>query len=522
MVMQFILIILFMSPLHEVESQNCPPKAGPQEGCYGCGGHKTPQDSTDGPIYIIPVLHAFDPNDIIGPSGYSEKKWISPNLTLDYTIRFENDPDFATGPAQVVRINHPLDSNVNINSLRLSDFGFGQFTFKVPPNSTFYQQTLDVTDSLGVQVNVTAGIDVTKREAFWIFESLDPATGLPPENALRGFLPVNDTTINRFNDTIPKKGEGFVSFSVQTRRNITQLDSIKAQAFIVFDINAPIETNVWANNLDPVPPTSRVRKIENTGNYVYRIQTSAEDGQGSGVASCDLYYSRNGGPLLLLAANIEANSTYVFDKGIKDSTYCFVTIARDHAGNTEAFKSLGESCVTISEQPVPVIVDFTPKIGPANIQVTLQGRHFTGASKVYFKEASATFTVLNDSTIRTRAPQNGGTGLIRITAPGGTVASDTVFTYGDDVTPGSPPLATLVTAYPNPTAGQITFSTTKAAFPDGMLYIRDMLGKTVKAIDLSKVHSPELVIDISYVQAGLYFIYLESNQGKWVQRIMKR
>ncbi|MBD0297702.1 MAG: T9SS type A sorting domain-containing protein, partial [Flavisolibacter sp.] len=495
---------------------------GPQDGIYGGGGKIVVVDDETGEVYIIPVLHAFDPNDIIGPTGYGEQKWISPNLTLDYTIRFENDPDFATGPAMIVRINHPLDSNVNINSLRLSDFGFGQFNFKVPPNSTFYQQTLDVTDSLGVQVSVTAGIDVTKREAFWIFESLDPATGLPPENALRGFLPVNDTTINRFNDTIPKKGEGFVSFSIQARRNITQLDSIKAQAFIVFDNNAPIETNVWANNLDPAPPVSRVRKIENTGNYVYRIQTTAEDGPGSGVAGCDLYYSRNGGPLLLLAPNIEANSTYVFDKGIKDSTYCFVTIARDHAGNTEAFKSLGESCVTVSDQPIPIIVDFAPKTGPANTQVMLRGRHFTGASKVYFKEGTATFTVLNDSTIRTRAPQNGATGLIRVTAPGGTVVSDSVYTYSNDPGPGSPSLATTISAYPNPTSGQITFSTTKAAFPGGMLYIRDMLGKTVKAIDLSKVHSPELVLDISYVQAGLYFIYLESSQERWVQRIMKR
>jgi hypothetical protein len=371
-------------------------------------------------------------------------------------------------------------------------------------------------------VNVTAGIDVTKREALWFFESLDPATGLPPENALRGFLPVNDTTINRFNDTIPKKGEWFVSFSVQAQRNITQLNSIKAQAFIVFDANAPIETNVWVNNLDPIPPVSRISKIENTGNFVYRIQTSADDGRGSGVAGYDLYYSKNGGPLLLLTANLEANATYIFDKGIKDSTYCFVTIARDHTGNTVAFKSLGECCVTISEHPLPIINDFMPKTGPANTQVILHGMHFSDTSKVYFKEATTMFTVINDSTIRTRAPQNGGTGLIRVTAPGGTVASDTVFTYGDDVTPGSPFLATLVIAYPNPTAGQITFSTTKAAFPNGMLYIRDMLGKTVKAIDLSKVHSPELVIDISYVQAGLHFIYLESGQGRWIQRIMKR
>jgi hypothetical protein len=516
----FIFLLIIAS---QAIGQVCPPdQPGPQDGCHGCGGGTIALvDSLTGTIYIIPVLHAFDPNDIIGPIGYSDKKWISPSLTLDYTIRFENDPDFATGPAQIVRINHPLDSNININSLRLSDFGFGHFVFKVPKNSAFYQQTLDVTDSLGVLVNVTAGIDVTKREAFWIFESLDPETGLPPENALRGFLPVNDTTINRFNDTIPKAGEGFVSFSVQAQRNITQVDSIRAQAFIVFDVNEPIETNIWVNNLDPVPPTSRVSAIENTGNYMYRIQTTAEDGQGSGVESYDLYYSVNGGRLLPLATNLQTDSTYIFDKGIKDSTYCFVTIARDHAGNTETFKSLGENCVTVSEHPVPVILDFSPKSGPAGTEVTIRGKHFTGVSKVVFNELTASYTSVNDSTLKATAPENGSTGFIRVTGPGGIAASDTVYTYGG-ATGIESPTAVRINLFPNPTSGQFTISTTQSAFPKGILYIRDMLGKTIKVIDLSKVNSPELVIDISFAPSGIYFVYLENKREKWVQRILKR
>src|SRR5690606_19858336 len=113
---------------------------------------------------------------------------------------------------------------------------------KVPANSSFYQGTLDVTDSLGVLVNVTAGIDVNRREAFWIFESLDPATGLPPEDALLGFLPVNDTTELTMESGIIGRGEGFVTFSVQADKSLDQLDSISAQAFIIFDINAPLAT----------------------------------------------------------------------------------------------------------------------------------------------------------------------------------------------------------------------------------------------------------------------------------------
>lgn len=519
-----IAIYIFLIPETIVFAQECPSNTGPQSGCHGCGGENTSSDSTKKRIYEIPVLHAFDPNDIIGPTGYSDPKWISPNLNLDYTIRFENDPDFATAPAQVVRINHPLDSNININSLRLSDFGFGNFIFQVPKNSSFYQQTLDVTDSLGVLVNVTAGIDVTKGEAFWIFESLDPVTGLPPEDALTGFLPVNDTTINRFNDTIPKAGEGFVSFSVQARRDIVQLDSIEAKASIIFDTNAPIPTNVWVNNLDPVPPVSRVTSIENAGNLIYHIQTTADD-VGSGVESYDLYYSLNGAPLLPLAMDLVNNDTYIFDKGIKDSTYCFVTIARDHAGNTEAFKSLAENCITISDQPqqpFSLITDFSPKFGVAGTEVLVLGKYFTDVSMVQFNETEAVFVIQSDTTIKATAPENGGNGTIRLTSPGGITTSDSIFTYQDITGIIDPPMEEKISLFPNPTSGQFTIVTTGTAFPASIVSIRDVMGKSIKTIDLSKVSSPELVVDISFAAPGIYFVYLENSQEKWVQRIIKK
>jgi Secretion system C-terminal sorting domain len=425
----------------DILGQSCP--SGPQNGCYSCGGSDKPRDDgDDSPIYTIPVVHAVDPNDIIGPLGHGPARWISSGFTMDYTIRFENDPDFATAPAQVVRINHPLGNNININTLRLSDFGFGDFLFRVPKNSTFYQQTLDVKDSLGVVVNFTAGIDITRREAFWIFESLDPVTGLPPENHLLGFLPVNDTAINRFNDTIPKKGEGFVSFSIQARRDLSKLDSIKADASIIFDINEPIATNVWTNRLDPIPPTSELT-IAPSENLVYLIETSADDAEGSGVAGYDLYYTLNEGPLIPLAVNLAEGTPYVFDHGMKDSTYCFVTIARDHAGNTEAFKSIATHCITVSPEVDP------PATGVEN------------------------------------------------------------------------PLSSVLTLFPNPNRGQFTIHTGASGFPRGTLSIRDIQGKTVKRIDLSSIHSHELTVDISYANSGVYFLYLENDEGRWVQRFVK-
>ena len=42
---------------------------------------------------------SYDPNEIIGPAGYDSVRWVSINDVLNYTILFENDPEFATAAA---------------------------------------------------------------------------------------------------------------------------------------------------------------------------------------------------------------------------------------------------------------------------------------------------------------------------------------------------------------------------------------------------------------------------------------
>jgi hypothetical protein len=139
-------------------------------------------------VLFIRVDCSSDPNDISGPDGFGQQKIIGVAEKLPYTIRYENDPEFATVPAQKVKIEMPFDSTANMLSLRLGDFGFGDFIFSVPQNTTFYSKRLDVSDSLGVMVDITAGIDVQNKKAFWILESLDPLTGLVPNDAIKDFF----------------------------------------------------------------------------------------------------------------------------------------------------------------------------------------------------------------------------------------------------------------------------------------------------------------------------------------------
>jgi len=292
----------------------------------------------------IPAPGSYDPNDITGPLGYDTARWVSVKDFMSYTIRYENDPKFATAPAQKVTITLPLDEDIDPLAFRVGDFGFGDFLFSVPPNISYYSQRLDVTDSLGVYVDVTAGVDYINRNAFWVFQSIDPATGLA--NTLDpqlGYLLVNDTTLS---DSVMGGGEGFVSFTIKPSPQAETRDTIHAMANIVFDINPPILTNNWFNVVDAKPPVSRPMPIQIGGDTTLRISALSQDDPGGvGVASYDIYVSENGGAYYLLADDLPKDSSYLFP-GRQGVTYCMQTLASDWVNNTESVKPQADSCLS--------------------------------------------------------------------------------------------------------------------------------------------------------------------------------
>lgn len=312
-----------------------------------CDDEEDDDDNDDeGDDFDIPVVHAFDPNDITGPIGYDSLRWVSHKDVMGYTVRFENDPNFATAPAQLVTITHPIDDEMDLFSFRLGEFGFGDFIFSVPPNRTFYNQRLDVIDSLGVYVDVTFGLDVPNRSAFWIFQSIDPATGLAgtvPANV--GFLPVNDTAINRFNNFATQKGEGFVTFTIQPNSQVQTGDTADADASIVFDINAPIPTNIWTNIIDAKGPTSQLDPVPGVVDSTFVLScTAVDDTGGVGVASYSIYVSEDGNPFYRIAADVHIDSSFVF-QGKSGTNYCLYSLAKDFVGNEEKAKSQADQCV---------------------------------------------------------------------------------------------------------------------------------------------------------------------------------
>lgn len=334
---------------------------GPDDDADDNGDQEDPfnndNNGDDGMEFSIPRLHAVDPNDIIGETGYDTAQWISINDRIGYTIRYENDPEFATAPAQIVRISSPIGPHLNINSFRLGTFGFGQFIFEVPDNASFYAKRLDVTDSLGVYVDVTAGIDVNKNEVFWIFESVDPATNLPPEDALTGFLPVNDTTVTIYTDTITQRGEGFVNFTILPHASSMTGDSINQQATIIFDQNAPIPTNIWTNIIDALPPSSTMDTLpDNVPANTVQLNWSAEDDPGGvGEHLYDLYVSRDGAQYYLYQEDIDTTS-FTF-QGILGSSYAFYVRSSDYVGNKEEQKFTEDESTFLGELDAITLVE---------------------------------------------------------------------------------------------------------------------------------------------------------------------
>lgn len=328
----------------KAQSGACYP-GGDKSGPQGSGGiEQTPVTPSVGASASIEVLASSDPNEIVGPQGADDSlRWMSTEQTLGYTIYFENDPELATAHALRVEIRSKLDEKADPYTLGLGNFGFGSFIFPVDDAPAIYQKRLDVRDSLGIYVDVVAGIDVKNREVFWVFNSVDPVTGLPPTEADRGFLPINDREKHN--------GEGFVTFVMKANSDCVTGDSIRADASIVFDTNEAMNTNVWKNRLDAKAPTSSLKGTVDTERpsfYQLRFE-SQDDLNGSGVKQITLFLSRNKEPYQEYAVcSPDTLLSFEVESGIE---YAFMTQAEDSATNKENLKEKADFTIQSNVAP---------------------------------------------------------------------------------------------------------------------------------------------------------------------------
>ena len=189
--------------------------------------------------YRIKCFLSCDPNEISGPLGAGEKRYVQQGEWMDYTIYFENKTN-ATAAAQEVFVDLPMDPNLDWSTLELGEISFGDHidtslvgkshgkaSYAMPGTNTFVKTEVKIKDGV----------------LSWYMRDWDPTTADNfPASATGGFLPPNDPDTHC--------GEGHLSFRVRAKSDAPDGAVIRASATIVFDSNAPIETDPsWWNTV---------------------------------------------------------------------------------------------------------------------------------------------------------------------------------------------------------------------------------------------------------------------------------
>jgi hypothetical protein len=171
----------------------------------------------------------------------------------------------------------------------------------------------------------------------WMLISLDPTTGLPPEDPTVGFLDPGVT--------------GSVLCTVRPKPNLQTGTVVTNQARIIFDNNEPLNTNIWSNKLDNDTPVSAVTQLStNQKSAAFPVSRQGTD-EGSGISDFTIYVSDNGGPYT--AWQTQVTATQATSQGSDGHTYRFYSIARDLTVNEETSKVAGEAVTTVLPDTAP-------------------------------------------------------------------------------------------------------------------------------------------------------------------------
>jgi RHS repeat-associated protein len=298
------------------------------------------------------AVASHDPNSLIGPAGYGNSNFVAAGTLLPYQILFENDPG-ATAPAQRVDITDQLDPNLDWSTLQLAAAGFGSTAIAIPPGLQHYATTVSVTENgQTFEVIVNLNLDPVTGILTISFQSIAPATNLPPASLLTGFLPPEDGT---------GRGIGFVSFTIRPKSNLATGTPIRNVASIIFDRGELITTDQVDDHdaskgidpakqalvtIDATEPTSSVNPLAaTTSSTSFPVSWSGSDGSGSGIAAYSVFVSDNGGAFApFLTRTTATSATFTGQVG---HTYGFYSVATSNVGLV---------------QPAPAVAQVTTRV----------------------------------------------------------------------------------------------------------------------------------------------------------------
>ncbi len=342
-----------------------------------------------------------DPNNLIGPAGFGTGGFITPDQTLPYTIMFANEPT-ADIPVQQVVVTDQLDPSLDWTTFQVGDFSIGGTVYAVPPNDGSYSTQLDLTSTLGIYLEVTAGINFSTGVATWTFTSVDPTTGDLPSDIFTGFLPP---------DSSPPSGEATVNYTIRPKAGVTTGTQINAQAVVVFDTNAPLATPQVLNTFDAIAPASAVTALPaTTTTTTFPISWSGSDGAGSGIATYNVFVSEDGGPFTpFLTGTTQTSATF---NGQFGHTYGFYSVATSNVGNVQPTPTTAQATTYLAALPTSTVNAPPATTGTSNVTLSWKGSPGQGATRIasytiYVSEDGAPFTPYLSNTTQTSATFTG-------------------------------------------------------------------------------------------------------------------
>lgn len=357
-----------------------PPQTDDSEtGTNGTNGPETPRDggSRVGDRQSPATIGSRDPNEKLVAGGFGPSGFITPDANIPYTIKFENlgpgsepEPENpATAPAQRVVITDQLSTDLDWDSLRFTEFGFGDTVVTFEEAGQYHFRNLPITiDEESFDLEVELSFNSTSGVLRAVFQSIRPGTELPP-SVLTGFLPPEDGT---------GIGQGFIGFVIQPVQGLATGVEIRNVAEISFDNQMIIATN-QVNPEDPSEgtdpelealvtidagiPSSAVTALPAvTEVSPFEVAWSGQDDVGgSGVGSYDVYIAVDDGPFeLWLSRTTETSAEF---PGEHNRSYAFYSVARDNVGNQEAPAVGADTFTTV----------LLPRLGVENWAATSTG-----------------------------------------------------------------------------------------------------------------------------------------------------
>lgn len=296
---------------------------------------------------------SFDPNEIVGPTGYNDGQYISDGSHMVYTVYFENK-DSATSAAMDVIVRDTLDKKLfDFETFSFQDVTIADSTYEIQGFAKEFRILVDLAPRIHTLVQITGGLDTTTGEILVTFYSVDRSTLEEQEDIDFGFLPPNK---------VSPQGEGNFVYSIGLKSHLPHQTEIPNQANIFFDFNKPIITNRFVNHIDTRPPNSYVMGLPAISNdSVFSVNWTGND-DGAGIEYYTIYVSENDSDYYSWVSGGISESA-IFN-GNNKYKYKFYSVATDSLG-------LGEEHPTVAQTSTEVDhLGVIKKLGQGDVDVT--------------------------------------------------------------------------------------------------------------------------------------------------------